>query len=217
MAALFLAVAFVAIPGIIVIFVLMIDAAFRNTLVLVLMTILVIVAVIALFILIHIVVRLRRDNVFLLRQVDSILGNNHTRDMQNMMEEAGERLKVHRQLAEMTDAQLQVYVEDSFRQKKFHTNPNLTMKEAAMNLGITQERLKTLFGAGRPLGFFSDFVANLRLFEACQLLKSKNNYTIEAVAKDAGFSSRKTFQTRFKDKFGMTPSQYRLSKSSPHE
>lgn len=34
----------------------MIDAAFRNTLVLVLMTILVIVAVIALFILIHIVV-----------------------------------------------------------------------------------------------------------------------------------------------------------------
>lgn len=195
----------------------MIDPGFRNTLMIVLLAVLAFVAIIALIILISIVLRMRHDNVNLLKQVDQLLNSCYYRDMVSVMDEAEERLKMHRRIADMTGAELQAYVEDSFRQKKLYTNPELTLKDAAMNLGITQEKLRSLFGADTALGFFSEYLANLRLSEACYLLKTNNNYTIEAVAAEAGFSSRKTFQTRFKNKFGMTPSQYRLSKSSPNE
>lgn len=195
----------------------MIDVAFRNTLLIVLLAILVSVAIIALFILINIVLRMRHDNANLLNQVDKLLNSSHYRDMVSVMDEADQRLRMHRHITDMTDTELQAYVENQFRQKKLYTNPELTLKEAAMKLGVTQEKLRSLFGSDSPLGFFSEYIANLRLSEACYLLKTKNNYTIEAVAKEAGFSSRKTFQTRFKNKFGMTPSQYRLSQSSSNE
>ena len=146
-----------------------------------------------------------------------MLSSSHYRDMQNMMDEAGERLRIRRQIAEMTDDDLLDYVEDCFRQQKFYKNPRLTLKEVAMDLGITQVKLKSLFGADSALGYFSDYITDLRLSEACFLLKDKKNFTIEAVANEAGFASRKTFQTRFKEKFGMTPSQYRLSITSPNE
>ena len=75
-----------------------------------------------------------------------------------------------------------------------------------------------MFARNHTWTVYGYFISNRTLQLAVTALPwDKNNYTIEAVAKDAGFSSRKTFQTRFKDKFGMTPSQYRLSKSSPHE
>lgn len=193
------------------------DIAFRSILIQVLMAVLLIVAVITLLILIRIVLRLRRDNVFLLKQMESLLSSSHYREMQNILDEAGERMRMHGRVSEMTDDELQGYVEDIFRQKKLYKNPDLTLKEAAMRLGMTQARLKSLFGADSALGYFSDFITDLRLSEACRLLKSDNNYTIEAMAKEAGFSSRKTFQTRFKNKFGMTPSQYRISEANAYE
>ncbi len=38
-------------------------------------------------------------------------------------------------------------------------------------------------------------------------------YKIESISQDSGFSSRKTFQTIFKKRIGMTPSEYRMAAS----
>ena len=45
--------------------------------------------------------------------------------------------------------------------------------------------------------------------EACSLLRSHPEYTIEAICLDAGFRSRRTFQTVFKTHLGIIPSEYR--------
>ncbi len=193
------------------------DSEIRIIFILITLVILVIAIIIALVILILNMIRMRRDNADLLKEVDTALNDGHYRKMQKVMDEADQRLKKHRHIADLKDKDLQAYVEEKFWELKLFKNPDITLKDAALSLGMTQEKLKSVFGADSPLGYFSDFITDLRLAEACTLLKEKPIYTIEAVAKDAGFSSRKTFQTRFKEKFIMTPSEFRLSQSSPNE
>lgn len=48
-----------------------------------------------------------------------------------------------------------------------------------------------------------------RILERGSLLKSHPEYTIEGICKDAGFSSRRTFQSIFKSRLGVSPSEYR--------
>jgi len=165
----------------------------------------------------HNMQKMKKDNILLMQQLDTAIKNSHSLKLIATIEEADLRLQQHKQLTSMTDEELQFYIEDQFRKKKLYTDPHLSFKEAALSLGITQDRLRAQFGKDKPLGYFSDYVAELRLIEACQILKEKPIYTMEAVAKDAGFASRKTFQTRFKEKFNMTPSQYRLSTSVTNE
>ena len=57
-------------------------------------------------------------------------------------------------------------------------------------------------------GFSSnDFIRNIRLKHACQMLKDKS-ITISEVAYATGFSDQRYFAKCFKNEFNMTPSQY---------
>ena len=49
----------------------------------------------------------------------------------------------------------------------------------------------------------------MRLDYSLVLLKDFKHYTIEAVAIDSGFGNVRTYQRIFRDKYGMTPMEYR--------
>lgn len=53
----------------------------------------------------------------------------------------------------------------------------------------------------------AEFIRNIRLKHACQMLKNKSN-SIADVAYSVGFSDPKYFSSSFKNEFGMTPSEY---------
>ena len=59
----------------------------------------------------------------------------------------------------------------------------------------------------------SDFIRNIRLKQACVLLKDKNT-SIKEVAYAVGFVNQHHFSSRFKNEFGMTPSEYQKKYSS---
>lgn len=56
---------------------------------------------------------------------------------------------------------------------------------------------------------FNAYVNDLRLEFAAQRLIMADNATVEVVAKEAGFVTSRTFMMRFKDKFQLSPTEYR--------
>ena len=56
---------------------------------------------------------------------------------------------------------------------------------------------------------FNGYINSLRLEYSLSLLKKFNHYTIEAIAMDSGFNNVRTYQRLFRDKYGMTPAEYK--------
>lgn len=55
----------------------------------------------------------------------------------------------------------------------------------------------------------TDYLNNLRIEHALVLLKTHPDHTVQAIAADSGFNNMSTFYILFKQKVGMTPSEYK--------
>ena len=55
----------------------------------------------------------------------------------------------------------------------------------------------------------SGYINDLRITHAIRLLKEYPNYTLKAIAEESGFNSMPTFHSLFKNKKGMTPSEFK--------
>lgn len=100
---------------------------------------------------------------------------------------------------------LQSYMQN---QKPF-IRSDLTVKDLAAQLDIPARHLSQIINEKLEQNFF-DFVNTFRVEEAKrQLLDTENsNYTILALAYDAGFKSKSTFNTVFRKYTNMSPSQF---------
>lgn len=85
-------------------------------------------------------------------------------------------------------------------------NPNFTIETLSKDVGISRvhlhRKLKELTNQTTR-----DFIRNIRLSQAAQLLSEKH-YTINEVATLIGFSNANNFSTSFKELYGVTPTEY---------
>ncbi len=83
-----------------------------------------------------------------------------------------------------------------------------TVEDLASDLAISRVQLyrkvKAILGIS-----VSDHINNLRLFEAKELLK-KTNLSISEIAYAVGFSTPNYFSASFKNKFGMSPKEFKI-------
>lgn len=94
--------------------------------------------------------------------------------------------------------------------EKVYTEPNLSLKSLAEQVGIQPYQLSQFLNRDLNQTFF-DFVNQYRIEEVKRLLSSpaQKQYTIFAIAMDAGFNSKSSFNDAFKRYTGKTPSAFR--------
>ncbi|MBE0642724.1 MAG: helix-turn-helix transcriptional regulator [Bacteroidetes bacterium] len=93
---------------------------------------------------------------------------------------------------------------------RVYTDSGLTLPHLAEQVGVTPHNLSEVINTRFGQNFF-DFVNSYRLEQVKRDLRDPANahLTILAVAFDAGFNSKTSFNTIFKKHVGMTPSEYR--------
>lgn len=128
-----------------------------------------------------------------------------------------EQTRQHRehieQTADMTDEELMAWIDQQMDETRLFTDSDLTLKTMAKALGLTQKRLGGLFKDNPKYNSLGDYLNEKRFLYACQLLRDKPHWTIEAVGSEAGFGGRRTFQIEVKRRLGITPLQYRQSQA----
>lgn len=114
-----------------------------------------------------------------------------------------------KQLQSMSDDVLLAWIDERMEQTRLFCNPNLTLKEVSKTLGLTQKRLQQILKNDSRYKNLSGYLNEKRFLLACRLLRDEPQWTIEAVAKEVGFSNRLMLHEMMKKHVGLTPAQYR--------
>jgi AraC-like DNA-binding protein len=93
---------------------------------------------------------------------------------------------------------------------KPYLDPDLTLTQLADALGLGRNQLSEMINAGLGINFY-DFINKYRVEEVKHLLddRKKQHIKIIAIAFEAGFPSKSSFNNIFKKYTGLTPSEYR--------
>ncbi|PWJ40955.1 AraC family transcriptional regulator [Sediminitomix flava] len=108
---------------------------------------------------------------------------------------------------------LSVYIEN----KKPYLKTKLTLQELVDDLGFTRNQLSALIFYTYKAHFY-DVMNEYRLEEAIALLKGDEyqDLKLEIIAYKAGFNTKATFNRLFKQKMGITPSEFRKKQRELH-
>ena len=92
---------------------------------------------------------------------------------------------------------------------KLYHQDGLTLAALAQTLSLGEAALRTLIN--HELGYrnFNDFLHHYRLTEAAARLRAES-LPILTIALDCGYGSIGPFNRAFKQRFGMTPTEYRV-------
>ena len=113
--------------------------------------------------------------------------------------------------AELSDADLFVYLRDLIEREKLFLNPLFERQTLIERTGLTKERIGAAFSQGSDHGRLTTLVTELRLDYAVRLMNENHELSIEKVCQASGFSNADTFTRNFKAKYGMTPTAYRAT------
>jgi AraC-like DNA-binding protein len=98
------------------------------------------------------------------------------------------------------------------KEEQFYRNTNIKLNDVAKHLNISSHKLSQLLNDNLGKSF-ALFINECRINEAKKLLKENNQYTLEAIGFEAGFSSKSTFYATFKKIVGQTPAEFKKSQN----
>ncbi len=133
--------------------------------------------------------------------------------LMNLHRQTRKRRQEIKATQDMTDDELMEWVDGRMDETRLFTTPALSLKDVSKALGLTQKRLGQLFKNHERYANLGEYLTEKRFLLACELMRENPEWTIEAVAKEAGSLTRRTFQEVVKQHLGLTPSQLRQTLS----
>ena len=99
---------------------------------------------------------------------------------------------------------------EKLKEEAYFLNSDLSMADLARSIGATPHHLSQVLNEALQTSY-GDYINQLRIGHAQELLRDQPNIKIEEIAAMSGFNSKSTFNTAFKRITGKTPSEYRNS------
>ena len=118
-------------------------------------------------------------------------------------------LNTEKKLEELTDSELFDYIRKVVSEENLHLDPQFGRDQLVERLQLSKERIGAAFAQGSDYGNISNFLNDVRLFHSTKLLTEHPEMPIAEVALASGFTNRVTFSRNFKERFAMTPSEFR--------
>ncbi len=110
---------------------------------------------------------------------------------------------------ENTEAEIFIKRLDAImEEKKLYKNSNIKLKDIAHELEVSTHYLSQLLNDNLGKSF-AQHINTLRTEEAKELLQKNDQFTLEAIGLEAGFSSKSTFYATFKKLTGTTPAEFK--------
>lgn len=121
-------------------------------------------------------------------------------------------------LSEEKRREIQMRLGETMEKDEPYLQPGLTLGELAEQSGISRNHLSQVLNENLHVSFH-DFINAARVSAVIKALdaRKQKNQTLLAIALDAGFSSKATFNVSFKKHTGLTPSQYMKKVDLPKE
>ncbi len=103
---------------------------------------------------------------------------------------------------------LLIRLQELMKNQELYKKPNIKLKDIAKELHIIPHKLSQLLNDNCKKSF-SQFINEYKIEEAKRLLIENDQYTLESIGYESGFSSKSSFYATFKKVVGKTPSAYK--------
>ena len=120
-----------------------------------------------------------------------------------------ESAPVSKTLSALSEAELFHMLETVIVSEKLYLNPALDRQMLMDRFHLSKERIGAAFSQGSSYHSLVDFLMEHRLYHGARLLIEQPDLPVQDVALQSGFASGNIFGRNFKQRFGLSPSEYR--------
>ena len=113
----------------------------------------------------------------------------------------------------LSDEQFFQYIDDVIVREKLFLDPKFQRQVIMDRFQLSKERVGAIFSKGSEHVNLSSYIQQLRLEYAAKLLIDQPEKSVVKIATESGFSSQTYFSDRFRQYFGMTPTDFRMASS----
>ncbi len=185
----------------------------RMGMVVVFLGILTLMAIVSIVIILRQLRDIRKKNTVLSKEINERIGYEE-RYLASLDKVADQPLGTMTdiELLTLSDSELFEYIRKIVSEENLHLDPQFGRDQLVERLGLSKERIGAAFAQGSEYGNISNFLNDARLFHSTKLLTEHPEMPVAEVALASGFSNRVTFSRNFKDRFAMSPSEFRSKK-----
>ena len=116
-------------------------------------------------------------------------------------------------LDDISDDELFRRLRHAIKHEHLYLDPSLDRQKIMDFFQLSRHRVGAAFAQGSEFASLADFIRDCRLEYSCNLLVTRPDLSIKEVAAKSGFNYASTYSADFKNRYTMTPSNYRELKT----
>ena len=116
-------------------------------------------------------------------------------------------------LDDISHDELFLRLRHAIKREHLYLDPSLDRQKIMDIFQLSRHRVGAAFAQGSEFASLSDFIRDCRLEYSCNLLVTRPDLSIKEVAAKSGFNYASNYSSDFKNRYTMTPSNYRELKA----